>query len=970
MSDTTTSPQTTEPAVDYKSTLNLPQTAFQMKANASQREPQLEAMWDEQRLYDKAMAKNKANPRFLLHDGPPYLSADQIHIGTALNKVLKDIITKYKTQQGFYCPYVPGYDGHGLPIENAVVKALPNGRESLTPYELRQQCRAFAMTNVVGQTNNFKRLGVWGNWEQPYLTIDGQFEAIQIKLFWDMYQKGYVYKGLKPVYWDPVFETALAEAEVEYEDVTSTCIYVGFKAIPGDLSKLPESIQAGWDNTTIIIWTTTPWTIPANLGLCFNESIDYVVLDTPHHGRLVMAQALVDQVIQHCDLGNYTVVGTAKGSAFEGLTAQHPLYDRPSQMILGDHVTTDAGTGIVHTAPGHGMEDYVVGQRYGLDILSPIDNKGHFTEAAGPDLAGVFYAKGNGLVVQALEAAGALLGQHTITHSYPHSWRSHKPVIFRATEQWFISVDQIRGAALEQIKQVAWVPEVGQNRISSMVENRGDWCISRQRAWGVPIPVFYHKSTGEVVINDTTIEKVYQHFKADSSDVWWKLSPEELLGADYNIDGVSPADLVKEMDIMDVWFDSGVTHTAVVEHRHEELGHLPVDLYLEGSDQHRGWFQSSLLTSVMVHGQAPFKTVLTHGFVLDQQGRKMSKSLGNVVAPQAIIEELGADILRLWVASVDYTSDVKIGKDTIKQLTDVYRKIRNTVRFILSNLYDFNASTDLIPLEQLSELDRYVLHRLNTVVSTITDAFDHYQFHKYYQVLQNFCVQELSNLYFDCVKDGLYANSAGNPQRRGVQTVLYALLTTLPAMLVPVMPHMAEDIWQSIPVTHKPSFGQSSPPESILLAPWPQVKSEWTLSATDLNTMEQVLALKRAVNLLLEQPRANGHIGSSLEASVVVVGDQPPFDTTWFGEFKALSDWLILSDIQFQSSKHSPSSVPLAEGTVSLIPTGQQSAHHYQLVVLASSGQKCVRCWRYATTVGHHTQHAGLCQRCVTAITA
>ncbi|MCA9842115.1 MAG: isoleucine--tRNA ligase, partial [Cyanobacteria bacterium HKST-UBA03] len=788
------------------------------------------------------------------------------------------------------------------------------------------------------------------------------FEAIQIKLFWQMYNDGYVYKGLKPVYWDPVYETALAEAEVEYEDVTSECIYVAFKTTPGEaIEHLPDDVQARWDQTRYVIWTTTPWTIPANLGLSMNAAMDYVIIDTTQAGRLIVAQDLLSAIQAQCDLGEVVVAHTLPGTVFENLNGRHPLYDRPSLVMLGDHVTAEAGTGIVHTAPGHGMDDYLIGLQYGLDILSPIDSKGHFTAEAGAFLQGVFYKKGNKVVIDQLEAQGALIGQHQITHSYPHSWRSHKPVIYRATEQWFVNVDKLRSRALEAIEnEVTWIPERGKTRISSMVEGRGDWCISRQRAWGVPITVFYHKATGQDYFTEQMRDRLFERFAADTSDVWWKESPEELLGADYEetVDGttIRPADLTKEMDIMDVWFDSGVTHTAVVDDRKDELVGLPVDLYLEGSDQHRGWFQSSLLTSVMIHGRAPYKQVLTHGFVLDQNGRKMSKSLGNVVAPQAVIEELGADVLRLWVASVDYTNDVKIGKETIKQLTEVYRKIRNTVRFILSNLYDFDATQDLVGNEaDLSPLDRYILHQTNEVIITLTQAFNDYQFHKYYQVMQNFCVQDLSNLYFDVVKDCLYADAAKGAKRRAVQTVLFRLLETLPAMLVPVMPHMAEDIWQNIPEQHKPTYGQATPPQSICLAPWPQPNDCWTLDPSQLRDIEQLLAFKKATNNALERPRSEKIIGSSNEARVVLVGGHSP-EAEQLGEFGFLSDLLVVSDVGHASGDAEVQ----PEGII-----GEEMTPHGKVVAYQAKGEKCPRCWRYATSVGHHADHPDLCQRCV-----
>ena len=943
--------------VDYKATLNLPQTQFNMKANAPVREPEIQAFWESQNVYQHAMNTHKAHERFLLHDGPPYLSSDKIHTGHALNKTLKDIVTRYKTQRGFYSPYVPGFDGHGLPIENAVVKSLKGGRHSVSPFELRQLCREFAVKNLASQTKEFKRLGVWGNWEQPYATIDGLFEATQIRLFGQMFQKGFLYKGLKPVYWCTTCETALADAEVEYADHESHSIYVRFKALTLPAG-LPDSLASRLDDIAYVIWTTTPWTLPANLGLAFNPDLDYVFIQTPQWGILVVAEALLESFSQATELGEFSIVHTLKGQAFEHVTAQHPfLADRISKGVLGQHVTTEAGTGIVHTAPGHGMDDYIVGQQYNLGIVSPLDNRGVFTAEAGAQFEGIHYTKGNLAVIDVLIDTKALIKQSHLQHSYPHCWRCQKPVIYRATEQWFISVDAIRQQALDEIKQVQWVPARGESRITSMVENRGDWCISRQRVWGVPIPVVYCNQCNHPILTEATINSIAAKFETDTSDAWWRDEADALLPAGTACPECQHTSFTKEMDIMDVWFDSGVTHTAVVEARSDELGNLPVELYLEGSDQHRGWFQSALLTSMMLRNKAPYKQVLTHGFILDQDGRKLSKSRGNGVAPDEVTQTLGADVLRLWVASVDYSNDVKIGKDMLAQLADIYRKIRNTMRFILGNLHGFDASTQLMPIDQLSPLDRFLLTRLNGVTRTLTEAFDDYQFHHYYQVLQNFCVTELSSLYFDVIKDTLYTAPLESPKRRAIQTVLYHLLTTLTPIIMPVMPHLAEDIWQTLPDEHRPDFGMGTPPVSMTLAPWPEPTPEWDANA---QVMELLLEIKRLVNMTLEAPRNQKVISSPLETAITII----PANSDQLSQLQSLpDDFLPMLFITSSVTVESPGVAPHTADAV-----GHMTQNDITVVARRASGDKCGRCWKTLDSVGHHHAHPTLCTPCVEAV--
>jgi isoleucyl-tRNA synthetase len=979
--------------LNYKDTLNLPQTAFKMKAGAATREVEIEQYWDGNQVYERLMESRKkagleeATKRFVLHDGPPYLSSDKIHIGTALNKILKDIITRYKSQQGLYVPYIPGYDGHGLPIETAVVKDIKGGRHAISEVELRKKCREFALRNLKGQEANFKRLGIWGDWKNPYITIDADFEATQIKVFGELYEKGFVYKGLKPVYWCPTCETALADAEVEYGDHVSHSIYVKFPV--GDLSNnaLPDEFKAMLSDASFVIWTTTPWTLPANLALSINPDFTYHLVKS-RWGKLLIAEKLLpafaNLMLDEEERAEYQLIGSTdtfeaiaefSGQELEGIVARHPFIDRGSPVLLGDHVTLDAGTGIVHTAPGHGMEDYLVVQKYNRDafkdnplpILSPLDNMGRFTaEALVPELVGVPYHIGNKTVLEILESKGALLHESKYSHSYPHCWRCHKPVIYRATEQWFIDIEQFRQDALKAIDTVEWLPERGRNRIYSMVEGRGDWCLSRQRVWGVPIPVMYcaKPDCRSVLLTPHTIDALYKQFKAHSSDIWWAKSADELL-ADLPVNErtckqCGGTSFEKEMDIMDVWFDSGISHTAVVETRSDELAHLPADMYLEGSDQHRGWFQSALLTSVMLYNKAPYRSVLTHGFVLDENGRKMSKSLGNVVDPNSVIREYGADVLRLWVASVDYTSDVRIGKNTLHQMAEIYRKVRNTVRFILGNLYDFDPAKDAIPYEQLSMLDHYTLHRLHHILNNITDAFEKWEFYRYCHEIQYLCMADLSQLYFDVTKDILYCDAPNAPRRRAVQTVLYEILSVILPVLVPVTPHLAEDIWLSLP-EHQRMIVNGEKPVSAVMLPWPAVNQTY-LNPQLAETFEALLAIKETVNQSLETPRSEGHIGSSLEAVVAV---QPKNEDT-----RKLLEQFSTEELAVLFITSGVSIVTTAPAPEAAKWQAQAQSDAVKVYALPSEAQKCIRCWKYEPSVGSNPKHPEICERCNQAVSS
>lgn len=928
---------------EYKNTLNLPQTTLAMRANATVRELEIQKFWEENNIYEKMIAERDKANSFVLHDGPPYLSSEKIHVGTALNKILKDILIKYKSQRGFYAPYVPGYDGHGLPIENAVVKNIKGGRHAITEAELRTKCREFAHKNLKGQESEFKRLGVLGNWEKPYLTINPEYEAEQVRVFGEMYKKGYIEKGLKPVYWCAACETALAEAEVEYADHTSTSIYVRFKFDDDSTEKINNKILTG--NTKpvyAIIWTTTPWTIPSNMAISMHPRFEYTFFE--YKGDVyVVAQELLSSFLKDVEWeeSDIKVIGSCVGQDLELLNTKHPLVDRKSPIILGEHVTLDAGTGSVHTAPGHGLEDYEVGCKYGIEVFSPLDGQGIWTDSVGiSDLVGVPYYKGNSMVIEMLQKCGALLQQQDIQHSYPHCWRCKKPVIYRATPQWFVKVDKFRDKALEAVHNVKWIPASGENRIGNMVESRTDWCISRQRAWGVPIPIFYCEDCGEVICSDETIENVAKLFEKESSDAWVKYSAEELLPQGFVCPKCGKAHFRKEKDIMDVWFDSGVSWRAVVEKRADELGHTPVDMYLEGSDQHRGWFQSSLLTSVATQGKAPYKQVLTHGFVFGEDGRKMSKSLGNYIRPDDIIKNYGADILRLWAASVDYRNDIKIGNNIVGQLTEIFKKTRNTARFLIGNLFDFNPAIDYVQYDELKNIDKFALHKLNKLIAEVTEAFENYEFYKYFQCLQNFAAVDLSSFYLDIVKDRLYTAGKKSLSRRACQTVLFENLMALVRILAPVMPHQAEDIWQNIPEVQRGGL------ISILLSDWPVVNEKWNNVQLE-EDFTKILKSREVVSRAIEPLRADKKVGSSLEVAVYVKADD---DTVLKANSADLADIYIVS--QATLATDAPSEV-----------LNEYSEEGYTVWVTKAKGEKCTRCWKY-----RELNEDGICPDCADAI--
>ena len=969
-------------AKSYKDTVNLPQTDFSMRANAVKREPELQQFWAENQIYEQLSQNNPKEP-FILHDGPPYANGS-LHMGHALNKILKDIINKYKLLQGHKTDYIPGWDCHGLPIELKVLQKMKSKeRQGLTPLKLRQKAKEFALQAKKEQCEGFKRYGIWGDWEHPYLTLSPEYEAAQIAVFGEMALKGYIYRGLKPVHWSPSSRTALAEAELEYpEGHTSPSIYVAFPV--SSLGEGAEDLEQYLPNLNVAIWTTTPWTIPGNLAVAVNGDLEYAVVEfdppqpplsrgVPKAGglHLIVAKDLVERLSATFET-ELTIKTTVTGKTLEGITYRHPLYERESKVVMGgDYITTESGTGLVHTAPGHGQEDYITGQKYGLPILSPVDDAGKFTEEAGKFAGLQVVAKGNEKVsaanqaiIDALQETGSLLKHEEYAHKYPYDWRTKKPTIFRATEQWFASVEGFRDAALEAIKSVTWIPAQGENRITPMVKDRSDWCISRQRSWGVPIPVFYDEETNEALLTEETINHVKAIIAEKGSDAWWELPVEELLPESYRNNGRTYR---KGTDTMDVWFDSGSSWASVVKARGLKY---PVDVYLEGSDQHRGWFQSSLLTSVAVNDIAPYKTVLTHGYVVDEKGYKMSKSLGNGVDPKVIIEggknqkqepPYGADVLRLWVSSVDYSADVRIGNNIVKQLADVYRKIRNTARFLLGNLHDFDPKKDAVAYADLPELDKYMLHRITEVFADITDAYESYQFYRFFQAMQNFCVVDLSNFYLDIAKDRLYISSLNSFRRRSCQTVLAIAVENLAKSIAPVLSHMAEDIWQSIP--YETGF------KSVFESGWVTINDEWKIeeNSEQLQLWEKIRDLRDEVNKVMEEARKDKVIGSSLDAKVVLyLADNElknklaSFNSTDSVNPKSIDElryFFLASQVELVDSIDyiEKSEYKSTSDTVSI-------------AIVKADGDKCERCWNYSTTVGSFVDDITICDRCNTAL--
>lgn len=927
--------------MDYSKTLNLPETEFPMRAGLPEREPEFLKYWEENKIYEKKQELHAGHKKFVLHDGPPYANG-KIHMGTALNKILKDIIMKYKYAQGFDTPYVPGWDTHGMPIEHAAIKNLGLNRHELDTLVLRKECHDYALKWIDEQRTDFKRLGVLGDWDHPYITMTHDYEAVQIHVFGEMAKKGYIYKGKKAVYWCPHCETALAEAEIEYGEEKSPAIFVKMPLVK-DNGMLPEAAQG--KPAYIVIWTTTPWTMPANVAIALHPDFEYAWVECEGE-ILFMAKEMLEAVGKVCKKDLSNIIGTCKGKDMEYAECRHPFetIDRKSLVVLADYVTLEAGTGCVHTAPGHGADDFETGVRYNLPIICPVDGSGKLTAEAGADFAGMFVFDANVPIIKYLAGLNRLFGKENIRHQYAHCWRCKNPIIYRATEQWFASVDGFREEALNAIaNDVQWIPSWGEARIHNMVADRHDWCISRQRVWGVPIPIFYCEDCNEHLVNDDTINAVADLFAKEGSDAWWAHSAEEILPQGTKCPKCGGTHFRKEYDIMDVWFDSGSSHAAVCKTRPELA--WPADMYLEGSDQHRGWFQSSLLTSVATEGKAPYRAVLTHGYVVDGEGRKMSKSVGNTVAPQEVIAQYGADIIRLWAASSDYKADIRISKEILKQLSEVYRKIRNTIRYILGNTNDFNYETDKVEFKDMLELDRWALMHMQLLKKEVSAAYESYDFHVLYHAIHNFCSVEMSSYYLDILKDRLYAYKADSFERRSAQTAMYEIMLDLVVMIAPVLSFTMEEVWQFM---KKPA----SMPESVFMMPWPECKEEYIDEALE-SKWDNFIEIRSEITRVLEGARRAKTIGHSLDAKVELhaTGEALAILRSVEGDLATL---LIVSQAK------------LVEGLAGGVEaTGREDL---KVTVQAAEGEKCERCWIYSDTVGKDAEHPTVCARCAAAL--
>ena len=909
---------------NYGETLNLPKTDFPMRGSLPENEPKTLEDIFEKDLYEKMLKKNEGKTPFVLHDGPPYANGE-IHTGHALNKILKDTIVRYKNLKGYYTPYIPGFDTHGMPTEKKAIEKLGLNRDEIPITQFRDICKEFTMNYKDKQIEGFKRLGVLGDWKNPYITYQPELEAEQIGVFGDMYQKGFIYKGLKPVYWCTDCETALAEAEIEYKDVKSHTAYVKFPII--DSKSLFDERDAYF-----VIWTTTPWTLPGNVAITIGPDFSYSLVEAQGE-KLILASELVESVMKTAKIEEYKIIQEFDGKMLENMICKHPFLPRESRVVLGSDdtilVELETGTGAVHTAPGYGKEDYLCGLKNGLEIIVTVDAKGHQTEGAGP-FEGMFYAKSDKEIIKWLDEHNLLLVKQEISHSYPHCWRCKKPVIFRATSQWFASVDGFRKEALEAIKGVKWYPQWGEERITKMIQDRNDWCISRQRTWGVPLPIFYCEECEKEYVTQESIEKVKDIFRQEGSNSWYELTSKELMPDGAKCSKCGCSNFKKERDIMDVWFDSGSTHKSVIAQR----GLPKADIYLEGSDQYRGWFQSSLLTSIATEGDAPYKEVITHGYVVDSQGRKMSKSLGNGIEPIDIINESGADILRLWALSSDYMSDVSISKDIMKQVQEVYRKIRNTARFILGNIDGFDVDHP-VSYEDLEEIDKWALIRLNKLIKEYEQNYEIYEFNKAYQAINTFCVIDMSNLYLDIIKDRLYTEKPGSIKRRAAQTVMYEILLVLVKLLAPMIPYTAEEIWKFMPHIKQEQT------ESVMLTLFSNLNEKYDNKELEAK-WDRILTLKDAVAKKLEEARTEKVIGHSLNAKVIITAEGEEF------EFLQSNQDLLMT-------------VFIVSGLV--INKGK-----LDIKVEVADGEKCERCWMYSTTVGEDEEHLSICKRCVNLI--
>ena len=917
-------------AQNYNDTIHKMQTPFEMRAGLPKKEPKMLEDWEQNHVYEQMIKNNEGKPQYILHDGPPYANGN-IHMGTALNKIIKDIIIRYKNMSGFQAPYVPGYDTHGLPIELKALSSLGDKKAGVSKLELRQICKEFATEHIGVMNEQFKRLGVQGDFENPYLTLRPEFEARQIEIFGEMAKKGYIYKGMKAVYWCPEDRTALAEAEIEYAEDECDSIYVRFKLTDdpnGVLAKHNIPLDKAW----VVIWTTTTWTLPANVATCLNPNLEYafVKIGDAYH---IMARELVESTMKGCHIDEYEVLPeTVLGSELELMQYQHPFLDRKGLVILGDHVTLEGGTGCVHTAPGHGVEDFEVCVNHypQVPVVVPVDDAGRLTAEAGEKFAGLKVWDANKVILEHIKESGHLMGVQHITHQYPHCWRCHHPIIFRATEQWFCSIDAFKEDVYKAIDSVHWQPAWGHDRMAGMVRDRSDWCISRQRVWGVPIPVFYCKKCGKYHITDASIKAVSDLFRKEGSDAWYKYDANDILPKT-EVCECGASDWEKDPDIMDVWFDSGSTWSAVCRERPELR--WPVDMYMEGADQFRGWFQSSLLTSVATQGVAPYREVLCHGWVVDAQGKQMHKSAGNGMEPSEIIRDYGADIIRLWVASSDYTVDVRAGKEIFRQLSEAYRKMRNTARFMLGNISDFDPAKDMVDDDQLFEIDRWALEACNKLTSTMRDAYEHYDFSRAYHALYNFCVIDMSNFYMDVIKDRLYC--ADDHARRCAQTALYRILVDFTKLLAPILCFTSQEIWSYIPKL-------DGMKDYVVFEQMPEAKA--AADEAFEAKWDRIMAIRDDVKKVLEQARADKVIGSALEAGLTLYCSKEVYDFLNAIPMDELADLFIVSHVDLVEGEGGVKG--LVEGL------GVSAAH--------AAGNKCLRCWKYETTVGED----GLCPRC------
>ena len=922
--------------MDYNKTLNLPETEYPMRGNLPAKEPVMLENWDNEQLYKKILEKNEGKPSYVLHDGPPYANGD-IHLGTALNKVLKDIIVKQKNMSGYKANYVPGWDTHGLPIELKAMKSIGVEDGAIPPLELRKHCREFALSFVESQKQQFKRLGVLGDFDNPYLTLKPEFEARQVKVFGEMIKRGYIYKGLKPVYWCPECQTALAEAEIEYQDDPCYSVYVKFNVVEdkGLLTALGLDLK----NTYFVIWTTTTWTLPGNLAICLGPDYEYTVVKA-NGENYIMARELIEPTLKAAGIEEYETIGSFTGKELEYCKAQHPFMPRTSLVIVGDHVTLESGTGCVHTAPGYGVDDFEVCKKYPeLGIVVGVDGHGVLTEQSGM-FAGLKTDDANKVIAKHLVETNHMFATEKILHQYPHCWRCKSPILFRATEQWFCSVKDFRDETVKAIEGVEWIPAWGEDRIKGMVLDRSDWCISRQKTWGVPIPIVYCKDCHKPIVNDDTINAISELFRREGSDAWWKYDAKDIIPAGVKCE-CGCTEFEKETDIMDVWFDSGVTHTAVLDER-EGLS-SPADLYLEGADQYRGWFQSSLLTSVVINGRAPYKAVCTHGWVVDGEGKTMHKSLGNGIEPKEIYDKNGADILRLWVASSDYHSDIRISKPILAQLSEAYKKIRNTARYILGNLSNqggFDLDRDGVAYENMEELDKWAIMRLDNLIDKVNEAYHAFDFHIVFHAIHNFCVVDMSNFYLDIIKDRLYCEKPDSVIRRSAQTAMYRILSAISRLVAPILSFTADEIWSYM------NHCASENPESVFLNDMPE-KSGMTYSDEFVAKWDYIYDLRVDAKKALELKRADKVIGSSLEADLVIAASDD------YDKLVNIKDILpavfIVSKVDIENT---------AEGEYKGETTG------LGFTVKKASGRKCERCWIYSDTVGECDEHPTLCERC------